>query len=160
MDREFAKQYFRMVDWWARRGFGRIGFIGSPNGMTAGQAALVREIFLASKTYVPVMQFHHCDRVGADEEAHTIAVELKLVTVSHPHTAALYRARLMSNDVRPAWPALRATLDVVEETELIIAAPFPGAEAMMVDTWDMVFEARKRKKGVLIIAPEIRVATA
>lgn len=147
-----------MLDYWAKRGFASIGFSGSPNGMTPGQESALVAVLQAIRDTVGVYQFHHCGSKGGDETAHFLAIDFNAFVVVHPHLGAVYRVRsIVGHDTRVAWPALRATQDMVNEVSLAIAAPSMGAELLNIHTWDLVKLAKAKPIACITIAPETRM---
>jgi hypothetical protein len=111
----------------------RIGFTGTRQGMTVAQAHALRDI-LASHGPVTL---HHGDCIGADAQAHDIAVELGRAVVIHPPVIGGrdQRAWKTAPDVREAKPYLKRNKDIVRETELLIATPAEASEQHRSGTW-------------------------
>jgi len=59
---------------------------------------------------------HHGDAVGADAEAHDIAVTLGWNAVSHPPINDAWRAHKVADEERAPKPYLVRNRDIVEET--------------------------------------------
>jgi hypothetical protein len=96
-----------------------IGFTGTRQGMTQGQKAALREL-LASH---PGATLHHGDAIGADAEAHDIAVELDCGIVIHPPDNVTQRAFKIAALTRAPRPYLDRNKVIVRETSFLIAAP-------------------------------------
>lgn len=137
----------------------RIGFTGTSGGMTEGQKAMLREILRGF-----IGELHHGDCVGADAEAHKIALECGLLPILHPPTDYKKRAWCESPAflMRPEKPYLTRNRDIVDETVGLIATPAECEEQQRGGTWYTVRYARKRGKPVTLILPTgfVRQSTA
>jgi hypothetical protein len=120
--------------------------------MTAAQERALREI-LASHGQVIL---HHGDCVGADAQAHDIAVELGRAIIIHPPIggARARRAWKAAPDVREAKPYLKRNKDIVRETELLIATPAEASEQQRSGTWSTVRFARTQGREIWLIQPD------
>jgi hypothetical protein len=65
---------------------------------------------------------HHGDAVGADAEAHEQAVALGWSVIIHPPINEAWRARKAASEERAPKPYLVRNRDIVDETELLVAA--------------------------------------
>jgi hypothetical protein len=128
----------------------RIGFTGTREGMTPAQERALRD-FLASR---PGAVLHHGDCIGADAQAHDVAVELGCVVVIHPPAVGTLRAFKPSSDVRKPRPYLDRNKDIVRETKLLIAMPAEFTEQHRSGTWSTVRYARRLGRPVRIILPD------
>lgn len=135
----------------------KLGFTGTKNGMTLQQDMILRRL-LRSVSVEDVDEFHHGDCVGADAEAHLIAVALGFEPVLHPPTENKWRAFMRAARVEPPYPYLKRNEHIVEATDMLIATP-PGPEAnyRRSGTWATVRKARKLKRPVMIIFPDGKV---
>jgi predicted Rossmann fold nucleotide-binding protein DprA/Smf involved in DNA uptake len=96
---------------------------------------------------------HHGDAVGADAEAHDIAIAIGCLIVIHPPTNETYRAFKTATDVRAPKPYLNRNRDIVWETVLLIAAPSEMTEQLRSGTWSTVRYARRLGRQVHLLAP-------
>ena len=112
----------------------RIGFTGTRQGMTERQRSAVRDL-LAS--YAGTI-LHHGDAIGADAEAHDIALALGCAIVIHPPAIATERAFKTAVEIRAAKPYLVRNKHIVRETALLIAAPAEPVEQLRSGTWSTV----------------------
>jgi len=103
---------------------------------------------------LPIVEFHHGDCRGADEEAHDIAKAFALSIVVHPPEDPKARAFCVGDEVRPPRPYLKRNADIVAAADVLIAAPASLHEVLRSGTWATVREARRRGKRVYIIGPE------
>lgn len=81
---------------------------------------------------------HHGDAIGADAEAHDIAIGLGCAIVVHPPAVETQRAFKAAAEIRAAKPYLVRNKDIVRETALLIAAPAEPVEQLRSGTWSTV----------------------
>lgn len=70
----------------------KVGFTGTHHGMTLGQQEAFRKLLCELDT----IEFHHGDCIGADVQAHMIAMDYPIRIVVHPPTDP----RSLANAVR------------------------------------------------------------
>ena len=128
----------------------RIGFTGTRLGMTGEQLRALRDLLATFGHAV----LHHGDGVGADAEAHDIAITLGWKAVSHPPINDAWRAHKVADEERAPKPYLVRNRDIVEETELLIAAPAKAVEHLQSGTWSTVRYARRSGRPISIIRPD------
>lgn len=128
----------------------RIGFTGTRHGMTSEQMRALRDLLATFGEAI----LHHGDAVGADAEAHDIAVMLGWMAVSHPPINNTWRAHKVADEERAPKPYLVRSRDIVEETELLIAAPANAIEHLQSGTWSTVRCARRSGRPISIIRPD------
>ena len=133
-----------------------IGFTGTRYGMTVAQRRTLR-LFLANGAG---REFHHGDCVGADAEAHDIAVAFGFEPVIHPPVIDILRAFKDSRRILAPRKYRTRNRDIVRNTSLLIAAPAGAVEKVRSGTWWTVRFARKLGCAIVIIFPDgsIRVA--
>lgn len=127
----------------------RIGFTGTQDGMTDKQKAAFRKYLQAAKKKFPVVEFHHGDCIGADADAHTIAVEELGVDAIwiHPPRYAAKRAFCKSPHILPEDDYLDRNRTIVSVTNALIATPKEMIEKFRGSgTWMTIREARDRQK--------------
>lgn len=129
----------------------KIGFTGTQEGLTRKQEARF-DVLLMGLTG----EFHHGDCIGADSEAHDIAREQGFHIVIHPPVSWTKRARKSGDELRKPLPYLDRNRKIVDETEMLIAAP-KGMEEKRSGTWATVRYARKLKRPIIIVYPDGRV---
>lgn len=127
-----------------------IGFTGTRQGMTPTQRAAVRELLAAH----PGAVLHHGDAIGADAQAHDIAIALRCSVVVHPPTDGKDRAFKPSPDIRAPRPYLDRNRDIVRETTMLIAVPAEAVEQHRSGTWSTVRYARKLGRPISIVLPD------
>jgi len=142
----------------------KVGFTGTRNGMTGTQMEAVRKTLegLELPRRRRLVELHHGDCVGADHEAARVATALGMRIVQHPPLDWGMRASypkliesLKANNnfaVREAKPTLERNKDIVNETELLIAAP-DSEERTRSGTWATVRYARKMGRAIIIVNP-------
>lgn len=128
----------------------RIGFTGTQQGMTEDQKTAVREFLV---DFVSA-EFHHGDCVGADAEAHAIALALGADIVIHPPEVGAKRAFLPASAYRDAKPYLLRNQDIVDETEILLATPKGMTEERRSGTWATVRYARRTGRPLYIVFPD------
>lgn len=132
-----------------------VGFTGTRNGMSDRQKEHLRK-FLENFA----SEFHHGDCVGADEEAHLIALEVKIPKiVIHPPAQRVLAAGCTFKYghaesqvvlLSPA-PYIVRNHNIVEATQGLVAAPQTMQEQVRSGTWATVRHARKMHKFVHIL---------
>ena len=127
-----------------------IGFTGTQLGMTDAQKARLRTILQASQG----VDFHHGDCIGADVEAHDIALELGLIPVIHPPQNPSKRAFKPATTILPTKDYLDRNHDIVDGTLLLIACPKEPEEQLRSGTWATIRYAKKTNKNIYIIIPD------
>lgn len=128
----------------------KVGFTGSRRGMTQAQKDSLAEFMCELKPHTT--QFHHGDCIGADAEAHALALRHRLSIYIHPPSDAKHRAFCIGNEF-PALPYLHRNRKIVDACELLIAAPPSEDEAPRSGTWSTVRYARYINRQVLLIFP-------
>jgi hypothetical protein len=129
----------------------KIGFTGTSQGMSEWQKAQLR-IKIA---HLGLIEFHHGDCVGADAEAHEIvSVFFYNKIVIHPPLNTSKEAFCQIRDggeIRPAKDYLTRNHDIVDETDLLIAAPLTTEEVLRSGTWATIRYAKKQGKPIIMI---------
>ncbi len=123
----------------------KIGFTGTRNGMTDRQ----HDHLLRVLSSFPVEQFHHGDCVGADAEAHDIAMNMNLYVVVHPPTDPKLRAWCVGDEMRDEFPYIERNHNIVDEAIHLFAAPGTNHEVKRSGTWATVRYQRSKEVGSL-----------
>lgn len=136
----------------------KIGFTGTQTGMTFKQyesfAVLMDFLSCLADTY------HHGDCIGADEQFHSWIVlydNRPIKIVVHPPDNPYKRAFCTFSgdfEIRPQKPYLERNLDIVTETDLLIATPKEYSEILRSGTWSTIRYCRKQKKPCYIVYPD------
>ncbi len=128
----------------------RIGFTGTQTGMTAAQKWQLGELLAGA-----AIELHHGDCVGADCEAHTIALAHGRRIVIHPPDNPTKRAWCQqASFIMDGKPYLKRNRNIIEATNRLIAAPKSKAEELRSGTWSTVRFARKLRRPILILFPD------
>ena len=130
-----------------------LGFTGTQIGMTLEQRESAI-LFLEGSAPVSV---HHGDCVGADANFHDL-VQRYLPEASihiHPPKNPTKRAFCKGAEfVHPIKDYLDRNIDIVNESDEILAIPKDFEEEQRSGTWFTVRQARKRGKRIHIIYPD------
>jgi hypothetical protein len=101
------------------------------------------------------VMFHHGDCVGADVEAHKIALTRAHRVTVHPPIDDSNRARLTSGTHwRVPKPYLVRNADIVSESDVMIACPFEADEQPRGGTWATIRMTRKAGKPLALVLPD------
>ena len=137
----------------------KVGFTGTQKGMTDAQKDSVRKLLRTAD------ELHHGDCVGADADAHRVALSLGLAVVVHPPDDDKKRFFCVplccegsenAATVLPPKPYLTRNKDIVRDTQWLLACPGEVAEVIRSGTWATVRAARKAGKNVVIVCPDGR----
>jgi len=127
----------------------KVGFTGTHHGMTAYQ---LRQLCLLLCEWDP-NEFHHGDCVGADAVAHAVASKLRIEVIVHPPVNTKGRAFCQSDICLPPKPYIKRNHDIVDATDVLIAAPHQPDEVLRSGTWATVRYARQHGKEVYLLLP-------
>ena len=131
---------------------GIIGFSGSRNGMTDNQKSFLKDIMYLLQDSNGV--FVHGDCIGADAEAHEIAIALGYRIFIFPSDIRGMRAYCKGAElVFPPDPPLKRNNFIAGYCNLLIAAPSTKNEVVRSGTWATVRYARKLGTKVFVIEP-------
>lgn len=126
------------------------GFTGARKGMTTAQKQQLERLLR------PGDEFHHGDCVGADAEAHDIAMIASCRIIVHPSVLTDLRAHKAGHFEYPPRLPLYRNEDIVAACDVLIAAPDTPGERTRSGTWATVRMARAmRKPLVLLLPPEL-----
>jgi hypothetical protein len=133
---------------------GIIGFTGTQHGMTPAQRLTVAGFFGNRKG----SEFHHGDCIGADAEAHDIAIEAGCRIVIHPPDISDKRAFCAVREgldfAYQPKPYLVRNHDIVDLVDEMLAAPGETEEQLRSGTWATVRYARKSGKKLFTVFPD------
>ena len=131
-----------------------IGFTGTQKGATRTQLTTLAS-FLSGPAELGARALHHGDCIGADSQAHLLALDGDIPVVLHPASTSLKRAWSKgATKIWPAKPPLDRNRDIVDATDVLIACPFQNHEILRSGTWATVRYARKQGKQVIIVWPD------
>jgi predicted Rossmann fold nucleotide-binding protein DprA/Smf involved in DNA uptake len=126
-----------------------IGFTGSRVGMTPAQQDALRSLLVSGAGVL-----HYGDAVGADEQAHDIAVAVGRAVVIHPGSFSDQRAFKPAKEIRRPKKPLVRNKDIVRETAVLMAAPAQEVEQLRSGTWSTIRFARHLSRPVVIVLPD------
>jgi hypothetical protein len=133
-----------------------IGFTGTREGMTPRQKATVLRLFIENMPFT----FVHGDCVGADDNAHDLAIRVGAPVVQRPSTFTGQRAfGAGAKKVYPPKPPLDRNREIVEGSDLLIATPKGFVEEPRGGTWYTIRYARQVRKPLIIVWPDGRTGS-
>lgn len=127
----------------------RLGFTGTQKGMTRLQRITLEKYLVDNGG-----EFHHGDCIGADGEAHDLAVYYAWSPIIHPPSNPEKRAFKKSGRIGHPMPYLDRNRIIVSETDALIATPGEYKEQLRSGTWSTIRYARKLKRKIIIIFPD------
>ena len=128
----------------------KVSFTGSRDGMTEEQK-ITFEYFLHTNK---ITELYHGDCVGADDDAHAIAISLNVEVFKRPCNITQARAFTQGGkDIAEPKKPLDRNKDIVNDSDLLIATPNGYTEELRSGTWSTIRYARKMSKDVIIIWP-------
>ena len=134
----------------------RVGFSGTRHGMSHAQK---RGVISVLAEIGPATQYHAGCCVGADEEF-TVIVSVyshDYAIVGHPSALKQLTSKVCAdfcNLVFPAKPPLERNRDIVEATDVLVAAPETAEEQLRSGTWATIRYARKLGRPVYLVMPD------
>lgn len=132
--------------------YAKVGFTGTQHGMTTEQRTVLRAML---GTFVDAQsEFHHGDCIGADAEAHDIAIELNYYVVVHPPIIKGKRAWKIAPKVNLPLGYLERNRIIVRSTDVLLAAPRELEEQLRSGTWSTVRFARRLKRPIYFAMPD------
>jgi hypothetical protein len=133
-----------------------VGFTGTQRGLTLEQLAGLNTV-LRALIGAGAERLDHGDCVGADHQAHLLAITLKLPVGLHPPIKKRKRAFCRGAVVTfPEKPYLDRNRDIVEGAFVLVATPrLPERDpaSRQSGTWYTVRQARKRGLPIVIVWP-------
>lgn len=114
--------------------------------MSASQKETLSDLLHMSLAY----DFHHGDCVGADAEAHEIALSRSYTVIVHPPIDDRLRAHCKAHDIREPKEYLARNRDIVDEVDFLVAAP-NGEEKARSGTWYTIRYAMSEGVPVVIL---------
>jgi hypothetical protein len=127
----------------------KIGITGTRQGATTKQLIVFKELLYSFE----MVELHHGDCLGADEQAHDIA-RGHCIIIIHPPENPKYRAFCEgAHEVLPMKEYKKRNCDIVDAAELVIGLPKKEYEEQRSGTWHALRYARKIGKPVIVIWP-------
>jgi hypothetical protein len=136
-----------------------VGFTGTRFGMSElqkqalyGKLTELKEPKQSQIYAIIWEEFHHGDCVGADAEAHAIALTFRFKVVIHPPDQDKLRAFCKTySRLEFPRPYLERNKIIVDSCNLLIAAPRTNGEKLRSGTWSTIRYAKHMKKEVYIL---------
>lgn len=129
-----------------------VGFTGSQAGMTGDQAATFMRALIGLG--IPRIEFHHGDCVGADAQAHMVAIWMRLAVVIHPPADGRRRAWCEhATEMRAPQAYMTRNAAIAEAADVLLAVPDGWFEVQRSGPWATVRRARWRRVPVVVIWP-------
>jgi hypothetical protein len=125
----------------------KISFTGTRHGMSPEQKEAVRELFRD----LDITLLIHGDCLGADAEAHDLAMELGSEVHIRPADIPPLRAHKEGVVVADPAPPLERDEDIVLDGEVLVATPYTDTEVKRSGTWYTVRCARKHGRDIYIV---------
>ncbi|MHA2064833.1 MAG: hypothetical protein ACXABY_10705, partial [Candidatus Thorarchaeota archaeon] len=126
-----------------------LGFTGTRNGLTPQQHKVLYAFLKATWLEKTEIHFHHGDCVGADAQAHAMAVELDFLITKHPPLTLLYSANCDVGGqpmlVMPRKDNLDRDDDIAISCETLIVCPKGMSEVRRSGTWYTYRRAKEYK---------------
>lgn len=153
-----------------------IGFTGTQVGMSKPQSDMVRRVIASYMAVSNQVTLHHGDCIGADYQAHHIALGLRVQAIEiHPPSNESKRAFCHAIDniptivtIHPKKPYLDRNKDIVNASSILIGTPKGVVEELRSGTWSTIRYGRAKKITVYtvygvaltIVYPDGRVVTS
>lgn len=143
----------------------KVGFTGTRKGMTDEQLESLHK-WISERRELD--EFHHGDCIGADDDAADTIREINMYTdegarikvVCHPPTDKRRAAfNTYFDEIREPKDYFERNHNIVDETDVLIAAPQDMVEEQRSGTWATVRYARKCGKPIVILWPNAVRAT-
>ncbi len=110
-----------------------VGFTGTLQGMSKDQK---EQLYFVLRWFLNTNTFHHGAARGADTEAEEVAEQLSYTIVRHP----------------AGTDPLKRNRDIVDASDVLIAAPLNDKEALRSGTWATVRYARKVGMPIIFLS--------
>ncbi len=130
-----------------------VGFTGSQHGLTDYQQRWLRNHFRDNRN---IGWLHHGDCIGADTEAHTLAMMAGILIHKHPPLDDTKQAHMTAEYMVEEEPEeyLVRNANIVRATEYLIAMPNGRPEELRSGTWATIRSARRQGKTIYIVWPD------
>lgn len=126
----------------------KIGFTGTQIGMDQFQRTQLYHHLID----LGATEFHHGDCIGADKEAHDVALAAGVEIIVHPPENDKKRAFCEGYKRRAnPLPYLERNRRIVESCDVLIAAPKSNQEELRSGTWSTYRYAKRIGKAVILL---------
>ena len=138
----------------------KVGFTGTRKGMSIHQRRLFIDLLNLGKEHRPTRfgvldEFHHGGCIGADEDAHHLVQnESDIPIYVHPCDIKDMQSKITEGEMVERLPEKKPLVrnhDIVDECDMLIAAPFTNDEVVRSGTWATVRYAKRKGKIVIIL---------
>jgi len=126
-----------------------VGFTGTRMGMALAQFFAVADLL----DHLKPVEAHHGGCVGADAAFHRMCESRHIVTVVHWSDMPRYRALIHGDVECVPLPPLERNHHIVEDSDVLIAAPKEAREITRSGTWATWRWATKTGKPSYIVRP-------
>jgi hypothetical protein len=126
----------------------KLGFTGSRYGINWSKRCKLSSIIVE---YPYGSTFLHGDCKGADAQAHDIARLAGLKVIIYPPINSHDRAFMDGDEVKAPAPYLQRNRHIVDDCDVLIAAPWSPIEVLRSGTWATVRYARKIGRPIRIV---------
>ena len=107
-----------------------MGFTGTRQGLSKYQREQLAQVLTEwAGKWDGTSVFHHGDCVGADAEAHNLALDLGWKVMVHPPDSYRWRAWCKGHWLMPELPLLERNVQIVRRCTLLVGAPY-GLESV------------------------------
>jgi hypothetical protein len=127
----------------------KVGFASTRFGLSANQVAELVEAL--GNELEPITEFHHGDCIGGDADGYEVAVMFGIWVVSHPPIRPHLRAFLPADEERPPADYMVRNRSIVDDTDVLLAAPYEDEEKPTGGTWRTVRYSRARRGRVVLL---------
>jgi hypothetical protein len=132
-----------------------VGFTGTQRGCTTLQLATLRATMMHVRAH-GATSFHHGDCIGADEQAHAIALEVGFARITI-HVPDDDSKRAFCTGVNVERRQRRSYMDrnenIARECTVLIACPGEMTERLRSGTWSTIRRARRLLRSIVFCFP-------
>lgn len=133
------------------------GFTGTRDAITAPQRDRLME-FLSVQAPLGMVKMHYGDcPTGADHEMWRLCRATGIWVISHPSNLNPGRKVFFGDEIRETKPPLDRNLDIVSESDYLVATPKEYTENFRSGTWTTMRYARNHNRTVAVVYPDGRV---
>jgi hypothetical protein len=133
-----------------------VTFTGTRNGMTELQVYALYGLLPRLWELQRIEEFRHGRCVGADQQANDIVWRHNVKTIGYPVVGALC-SDCYCDVLRPRRGHISRNREMVDGSQVVIAAPPTAEEQPRGGTWSTVRYARERGRLLFVLCPDGRV---
>lgn len=133
----------------------RLGFTGTRVGMTREQG-LAFQLLISHRRFDPLVEYHHGDCTGADEESHGVIrrTRPRVTIIGHPPLNDKFRAFCDFDLEMSPLDYIERDFAIVDSVDYLVATPRQTFEVRRSGTWTTMRYAARQKKPVMVIWPD------